>query len=310
MKIGITGGTGFIGRHYIKEFADKYEFKVITSQTKYEGFDSLKNVSLQNLSYSIDGYRCAFEGCEAVVHLGAKVMHDWDGDLSIAKWMQNLENDGAVLEACRQLGIKNVVYASSVAVYDNKKSEPMKEEMLDHPNSLYGLMKSTGERLAFIYNERYGMKIKCLRISKVIGFNGITHEDNSFWSQVLINCLEKKAISLWGQGKTARDIIYVKDVARAIDCAINEPEVYGVFNIGSEIMATNLDIAKTYCEIFDNEKGMRFVPNTEEPGLQNRLDCHKAREMLGFSAQYNLFDMVDDIKQDVLELEYGYKVHE
>ena len=303
MRIGITGGTGFIGRNLIKEFADKYKFNVITSRMKYNDFDCLENVSVQNATYDLDGYRRTFDRCEAVIHLGAKVMHNWDGDLSIKKWMHNLENDSFVLEACRQLGIKNVVYASSVAVYDNRNGEPMTEDMVDHPNSLYGLMKVAGERLALIYNEYYGMKIKCLRISKVIGFNGINRDDKSFWSQVLINCLEKKAVPLWGEGKTARDIIYVKDVARAINCAINKPNIKGIFNIGSGIMATNLDIAKTYCEIFNNEAGVQFLPNTKEPGLQNRLDCSKANEMLGFSAQYNLFDMVVDVKQEASNME-------
>jgi len=302
VKIGITGGTGFIGHHFIKAFVDKYSFSVITSRKGNPIFDLYKCLTVHNLPYSVDGYCRAFQDCDAVVHLGAKVMHNWDGDLSVSKWIKNLENDGYVFEACGKLGIKNVVYASSVAVYDNRKNEAMKEEMVDFPNSLYGLIKSAGERLAGIYNERYGMKIKCLRISKVIGFNGINHDDTSFWSQVLIRSIEKNPINIYGEGKTARDIIYVKDVAMAIDCAVNKPEISGIFNIGSGITATNLEIARAYCEIFDNEAGVHFVPDSSEPGLQNLLDCSKAAEILAFKAKHNLYDMVADIKRDVLDV--------
>lgn len=300
MKIGITGGTGRIGSHVIETYANTYFFSVITSQKKCSMFNRFESVSVRNLPYDLDGYCRAFKGCDAVVHLGAKVMHNWDGELSVSKWINNLENDGYVFEACRKLGIKNVIYASSVAVYDNREQVPMSEGMLDHPNSLYGLIKSSGERLAAIYNERYDMKIKCLRISKVIGFYGINYEDKSFWSQVLINSLEKKAIPIYGEGNTARDIIYVKDVARAINCALNKPDISGVFNVGSGIMASNLEIAKAYCDVFDNNAGVKFVEHTKETGLQNRIDCSKAKRELGFLAKYSLWDMLKDIKKDLV----------
>jgi len=77
-----------------------------------------------------------------------------------------------VFEAARITGIKRVVWASSLAVYGDKKRAggmPQNEDALNHPVTVYGACKSYGEFMTKLYNARWGMDIVGLRPSSVYG---------------------------------------------------------------------------------------------------------------------------------------------
>ena len=120
-----------------------------------------------------------------------------------------------------------------------------------------------------------------------------------FWSVVLNNCLEGKPVPIWGDGSNGRDLIYVKDMALAIVKALEHGEADGIYNIGTGVLTTNLDVAKAYCTVFGNEAGIEFVPDRNQDVDRAWLDCTKAREELGFVPRFDLIRMVQDIKLEM-----------
>ncbi|MEE1079267.1 MAG: NAD(P)-dependent oxidoreductase [Agathobacter sp.] len=301
MKVALTGGTGFIGQYLVKEYGDKYEFVVPTRRKEFDGFST--NAQYVHVDEDCE-WVSVFDGCEAVIHLASNVMCGMDYNLNTRDYIGNIALSERVFDACHRLGIDNVVNASSVAVYDQIDEKPMDENAPCQPNSIYGVMKLAVEKIAEIYNRRYEMKIKSLRLAQGAGISD-KMDPSSFWTMLITYPYSGKAIPVYGEGKTGRDVIYVKDMAHGLICALEHKDESGVFNIGTGKVTSNIELAKTFAKVFGNKDGVVYV-NHEENAIRTCMDISKAKKVLGFEPQYDLLKMAEDMKQEyLLEMRNG-----
>lgn len=273
-KIGVTGGSGFIGQYLISDYGDRFDFVVATSRNRTEGL--CPKAEYVKTDYNIEGFKQVFRGCEAIVHFGGKVMHGMDSGINLNPYLENLTLADNLFQACRELNIANIVNASSVAVYDQISEIPVREEDPLQPNSAYGIAKITVEKLAELYNRKYGFKIKSLRYAQGIGY-GKNMDSSRFWTICLNNSVKGLPIPVYGRGITGRDIIYVRDMARAAICAMEKGNISGVFNIGTEVITSNRDIAEMYCSVFENTSGGLFIIQ-RNLRVELELVCHVKKQ--------------------------------
>ncbi len=176
-KVLVTGAAGRIGGIVRRFLSSKYELSAL-DRVAVEGIPS----RIADLA-DLDAIRPSFEGQDAVVHLGA----DPSGG---AAWDSVLPNNivGAynVMEACREAGVRRVVFASTnhVVGYYPEKDDPYRavfEGRLDdapkpfplltaervRPDCLYGVSKAFGEALGSFYWDKYGISFVALRIGGV-----------------------------------------------------------------------------------------------------------------------------------------------
>ena len=176
-KILVTGGAGRIGGIVRRFLGSKYELSVLDREP-VEGVPSL----VADLA-DLDAIRPAFEGQDAVVHLGAEPSGGtaWDAVLP-----SNIVGVYNVMEVCREAGVGRVVFASTnhVVGYYPEKDDPYRavfEGRLDdaprpfpllsteqvRPDCLYGVSKAFGESLGSLYWDKYGISFIALRIGAV-----------------------------------------------------------------------------------------------------------------------------------------------
>lgn len=292
MKVGITGGTGFIGQYFIKEFNGINQFVVITSRDSTDGLFQGENIKYTKTHYTKEGFKEAFEGCDAVVHLGAKRSNK-EAESHIESYFDNVKVSEELFEACSELGIENVVNISSTAVYDTTTIYPFSEYNAVNPLSYYGTAKLMVENLAHLYNQRKDMHIKSLRIAQVMGVG----ERGGYMLSIFLNrCIDKEALNVYGEGKSGREYIYVKDVARAINCALNARDKKGVYNIGTGKLTTNLELAKAFCDVFENPAGYKLLLDKKEPLDFYLMEVSRAKEELNFETEYSLYDSLRDMR--------------
>ena len=288
MKIGVTGGTGFIGKVFVSSVCGEHDLTVLT----LEGESPVRFGSEEYVTsdFSREDMVQKFAGCDAIVHL-AFARPAASGADSVGNYFESIAISENVFGAASDLGIKNVVTLSSRSVYSASMEMPLTEERAE-PYSVYGAAKLTVEKIGGICNAR-GMKIKFLRCAQVMGVG----ERKNLMTVYFEKARGKETLPVYGEGASTKTYIYVKDVARAIMCALEHPDESGVFNIGMTHAVSNLELAKLYCEVFDNADNYVLLRDKKEDGEVWRLDVGKVQRRLGFSPAYDVRAALADMKR-------------
>jgi NAD+ dependent glucose-6-phosphate dehydrogenase len=178
LKVLVTGSSGLIGSMLINSLTDSFEFSALDARSSGHAPD-VPTLITDGSNY--DSMEKAFEGVDAVVHMGANapVETPWPDVLK-----NNISMTHNVYEAARQHGVKRVVFASSNhAVGNFEMDEPYSRirvgdyegltagefKQVDHlvpirPDSDYGVSKAFGEATGRYYHEHFGLEVACLRI--------------------------------------------------------------------------------------------------------------------------------------------------
>lgn len=126
----------------------------------------------------------------------------------------NVDGFFNILEAARQNGVQNFIYASSSSVYGNNEKSPFTEtDNVDHPVSLYAATKKSNELIAHTYSHLYKMTTIGLRFFTVYGPWGRPDMAYYFFTKAI---LEGKQIQLFNNGLNLRDYTYIDDIVESM----------------------------------------------------------------------------------------------
>ena len=292
MKIGITGATGFLGKNLLKEYAHEHSFIVTSTRDpkNIEGLCIHTNIKYVKCDYETESLVQCFNGCDAVIHMAAK-RPDNNSESSFTNYYDNIRMSENVFEAARILGLKNVVLISTRLVYSDDLPSPIKEEFTK-PYSYYGISKLMSENIANIYNKRFGMKIKSLRMAQIIGIG----ERKNLMTIYLERSLAGEKLSVYGKGISSKAYVYVKDAARAVMTACSLPDVSGEFNICIASTISNKELAEAFCEVFENKSGYELLEDKAEDCEYWLVDNSKAERELGFVPEFDLRKALTDMR--------------
>ena len=264
MTILVLGGTGFIGSRLTERLVNRGH--TVVCFDLYPDFDKvahLDNVEVlvgdvthvEDLIDAIQEY-----SVQRIVNLAYILPPVSEEKLQLAVRV-NLMGMNNVFEAARLMGIKRVVYASSIAVYGLQSSysdRPVTEEDDCYPETVYMAHKLWNEFMARKYMDRYGMVIPGLRIANVSG-PGRT-KGVSAWQA---RCIDNIAIGNPGAILSRRDqkllIIYVDDTAEIFArLCLSESLKYAVYNslaysVTAQELADKIKLVLPDAEINFNE---------------------------------------------------------
>ena len=324
MKILVTGGAGFIGSHTCVELLNSgYEVVVL---------DNLCNASEKSLERveQITGKKVKFykadildrealnqifdaEKIDAVIHFaGLKAVGE-----SVQKPMEYYQNNisGTLIltDVMRNHGVKNIIFSSSATVYGNPEFIPITEEcpkgVCTNP---YGWTKSMLEQI--LTDIQYADKdwnVILLRYFNPIGAhksglmgenpNGIPNNLMPYITQVAVGKL--KELGVFGNDYDTPDGTGVRDYIHVVDLAIGhvkalkkieEKAGLRVYNLGTGQGYSVLDIVKN----FEAATGVNIPYVIKERRAGDIATCYsdatKAKEELGWEAQYGIKDMCED----------------
>ncbi len=176
MSILVIGGMGFIGSRIVKFLVETGEEVVVVGRRPTihrlgEVAETVKVV--QGDKSNIDEIFDWITTHQVTKIIDASSELEAESERApILATKVNIIGTLNVFEAARIMGIKRVVWASSLAVYGDKKRAggiPQNEDALNHPVTVYGACKTYGEFIANLYNARWEMDIVGLRPSSVYG---------------------------------------------------------------------------------------------------------------------------------------------
>ena len=141
-------------------------------------------------------------------------------------------------------GIKDLIFLGSSCVYPRNCKQPIKEKYLltgelEKTNDAYSVAKIAGIKMCESYNIQHNTNFKCLMPTNTFGANDNYHSLNSHFFPALIKKIHeikknnKKQITLWGNGKAKREVIYVDDLADACIFFMKKKIKETLINIGT-----------------------------------------------------------------------------
>ncbi len=268
-RILVTGGAGFIGSH-IAEYYAKQDYDVIVFDDlsrnkllkKYNG-DLLHNWNFLKSSFpnvelikaDIRDFKKisnALKDVDTVFHAAAQTAVTTSIEDPMNDFDVNSLGTFNVLEASRRNNVKSLIYCSTNKVYgDNvnkvgieegktryhfetefKKGIPESFNIDGCKHTPYGCSKLTGDLYVQDYARLYGLKTGVFRMSCIYGTRQFGIEDQGWVAWFTIACLLNKPLTIYGNGKQVRDLLYITDLIDIYDNFLKSKLKHGVFNTG------------------------------------------------------------------------------
>ncbi|MEE8577221.1 MAG: GDP-mannose 4,6-dehydratase, partial [candidate division Zixibacteria bacterium] len=192
----------------------------------------------------------------------------------------NLIGTMNILEACRDSGVANYIFASSSSVYGNNRKVPFAEtDAVDNPISPYAATKKSGELMAYTYHHLYGIKTACLRFFTVYGPRQRPEMAIHYFTDRIFQGLE---IPMFGDGRSRRDYTYIDDIVSGIIACIDAKYKYEIFNLGRSDTIELAELIKKIERLAGHSA--KIVRQSMQPGdvLQTYADITKATELLSY----------------------------
>jgi len=306
MSILVTGGTGFVGIHVVRQLAERGESVVALSVP-----GTLDEVARQFLAgvearvscrqgdiRDLDTVRREIHDARAriLVH-GAAVTAIGDLEARSAREavLVNVGGTATVLEAARLEGVERFVHLSSATVYGSgDPSIPLDEDSSRTPKGIYGVTKRAAEDIVFRYFELFHMAGAVMRISAPYGPLERPTGQRTVMSPVYAWCraaLRGREVEI--DEDLERDLTYCGDTARCIAEACGAPELgYRVYNVSSGENVRFSRVLETLSEVRSNFRfRVRSRGNASgffRDSLRGPLSMERARNDLGFVPEYGL----------------------
>jgi UDP-glucose 4-epimerase len=296
MRILITGGAGFVGRHLAEFLLSKNHMITILDQfsnsTKNEILYLLKKgVTLIEGDITESKSLEQIKEFDSVVHLAAQINVDasiLDPDYTMKVNVVGTEN---LLKICIKNKIKNFVFASSAAVYGEPKSLPLSEYSATDSISPYGKSKILMENLVKDYSKFFNINCISLRFFNIYGI-GQSEEYAGVISKFLKNIDDSQNLTIFGNGTQTRDFISVDDITMAIEHAIINlnGKTGDCYNIGSGDNISIKELAELMIKISGKNIGIEYGPKKVGDIQHSSTSINLAKNQINFSPKISLKD--------------------
>jgi len=231
----VTGGAGFIGSHIVEELLRRNETVTVIdnfSTGKRENvrpFEGAADVIDADISQA-KNLAQILKGAEYVIHQAAIPSVPKSIIDPVKSHEANVNGTLQLLMACREAGVKRVVYASSSSLYGDSPTLPKHEGMMPNPLSPYGAQKLFGETYCQVFTRSYGLETVSLRYFNVFGpRQDATSQYSGVLALFIPAVLEGRRPTIYGDGEQSRDFTYVKNVVEANLLACKAAGVAGQF---------------------------------------------------------------------------------
>jgi UDP-N-acetylglucosamine/UDP-N-acetylgalactosamine 4-epimerase len=285
----VTGATGFIGSHLVETLLARGENVVAFDIKPCRPRKALRVIQgdIRNLGQC----REACAGVDYILHEAAQCSVPAsiaDPLATLATHETNVTGFLNMLLAARESGVKRFVFASSCAVYGDSRQLPNSEERTGNFLSPYALSKYMDE----LYATMFGLETIGLRYFNVYGPR---QDPNGAYAAVIPRwitaLLRGEKVSIFGDGETTRDFVFVGDVVEAnlLAATTNNPEAIGqIYNVASGKSISLNTLYSRICHVLGVKAELVYADFRPGDIRHSSADVSKIRRLLGFEAAVSL----------------------
>jgi UDP-glucuronate 4-epimerase len=312
MRILVTGSAGFVGNELtLKLLRENYQIFGIDNQNNYydpilkknrlkkiKSFKNYKHFKLDLINYSKIYNVCKKYKIKKIIHLAAQAGLRYSLVNPHSYIKNNIEVFYNILEVCKNLNIKTLIYASSSSVYGlSNKNKFSENDITDSPLNIYAATKKSNELMAHAYSHLFNIKTIGLRFFTVYGPWG--RPDMALFKFVK-NILNNKKIDLFNNGNHKRSFTYIDDVVNAIiDILRHERQINNIsyknrknshiYNIGNYDSVKLVKLINIIEKILNKKAKINYLPLQPGDIKSTAANITKLKKDYKFKAKTNIF---------------------
>jgi UDP-glucose 4-epimerase len=288
----ITGGAGFIGSHIARHCINMGHEVVVLDDLSggFEDHITERAEFIKGSITDIDHVKRVFQQhkFDYVYHLAAYAAEGLSHFIRRFNYNNNLIGSINLINESVKCKVKCFVFTSSIAVY-GKGQVPMTEDMTPVPEDPYGISKYAVELDLRAAHEMFGLNSIIFRPHNVYGENqNIGDKYRNVIGIFMNQIMQKKPLTIFGDGTQTRAFSYIDDVAIPIAQSVNINEAYNqVFNIGADKPYPVKELATVVCKEFGVDADINFLQARNEV-LHAYSDHKKAQGIFNNSSGISL----------------------
>jgi UDP-glucuronate decarboxylase len=293
-RVLVSGGAGFLGSHLCERLLERGDEVLCV--------DNFFSSTRHNVAHLLDNHRMELLRHDVTFPLYVEV--DEIFNLACPASPVHYQFDPvqttktSVIGAINMLGLAKrlkirVLQASTSEVYGDPSVHPQTEEYWGNVNpigmrSCYDEGKRCAEALFFDYRRQHNLPIKVVRIFNTYGPR-MHPNDGRVVSNFIVQALNGKDITIYGDGSQTRSFCYVDDLVEGmLRMMSTPPEVTGPINIGNPKEFTIRELADLVIEITATKSKLKFEPLPSDDPKQRQPDISRAKAVLGWEPKTQL----------------------
>ena len=294
MNILITGGAGFLGSHLCDALIEKGH-DILCVDNFFTGNKSNISHLLTNPNFTLIRHDVTFPlyvEVDQIYNLAcpASPIHYQFDPVQTTKT--------SVHGAINMLGLAKrlkarILQASTSEVYGDPEIHPQTEEYWGHVNpigirSCYDEGKRCAETLFFDYWRQHKLEIKVMRIFNTYGPR-MHPNDGRVVSNFIVQALNNKPITIYGDGSQTRSFCYVDDlIAGMIKLMESHKSITGPINMGNPSEFTMIELAELIIKLTSSRSKLKFKPLPEDDPKQRQPNISLSKSNLNWSPKVPL----------------------
>ncbi len=304
MKILVTGALGQIGSELVAALKKNYgEKNIITSDlrdqapsedfTPYESLDVLNKNRLAEIVKKHD--------VKVIYHLAAILSAAGEKNPNLC-WDINMTGLHNVLEVARELGVKQIVCPSSIAVFGPETPrDNTPQETVILPKTMYGLTKAAGELLCDYYVAKFGIDVRGIRYPGLISYKTLPGGGTTDYAvEIFYEAIKKKSYTCFLAADTVLPMMYMPDAIRGTiqlaETDFSKLKNHSNFNFAG----MSFSCAEIAAEIKKHipEFSVSYSPDFRQKiadSWPRSIDDTSSRTQWGWKPEYDLAKMTEDM---------------
>jgi dTDP-glucose 4,6-dehydratase len=308
-RLLVTGGAGFIGSAFVRfglrHFSRLEKIVNLDKLTYAANLESIAEVEADERYFfalgdicdeALVGRVCAEHKIDAIVHFAAESHVDRSITGPLPFFETNVRGTIALLEVVRRHPHIHFHQISTDEVYGSLQmgAAPFCEKSRYEPNSPYSASKAAADHFVRAYAHTYHLSTTLSHCSN--NFGPFQHAEK-FIPLMVTNCLQKKALPLYGTGENVRDWIYVDDHVEAVWLILQKGKRGEIYDIGGECEKRNCDLVREIIHNVAQATGEKeaelvrlisHVPDRPGHDLRYAIDCSKIKRELNWRPRFDL----------------------
>lgn len=285
MQCLIIGGYGFIGSHLARRLVDEgHQVVVYGHRPQRSLVPPLHGVtSIEGELRDIPHLRSYLVGAPVVFHLAGSAAPQASVENPFHDLETNVTDTLYLLELCRAMPITRLIYVSSGGtVYGIPRTPSIAEDHPTDPISAYGVNKLATEKYISMYHHLYGLDYVIIRPANVYGEHQNVYKRQGVVGIFLHQIALGQEITIWGDGETTRDYIYVGDLVEALLRVAAAPLRQRLFNVGDNQGTTLNELLALMRAVTGRSISVRYEPARSVDVSVNVLNSMRAYRELGW----------------------------